>query len=295
MVRLATRSSPLALVQSHAVGRLLIESGLVSSYELVYVATEGDIRLDVAIAEIARQGVFTAEVEIAVLEGRADAAVHSAKDLPSSNISPELVLASVPMRADVRDALVGAKLSELGHGSTIATGSARRRVQLAALVPGARFVELRGNIATRLTKVPHAGAAVFAYAALERLALVDHASEVLGVESILPQVGQGAIALRCRAADEQLQEVLAGIDDVVAHRALLAERAYLARLGGSCDAPVGAYATVDRDSSEITLEALLASDDGSRIFRRSARGDDPLQLGCSLAEELISVFSTGTA
>lgn len=295
VVRLATRSSPLALVQSHSVGKRLVESGLVSSYELVYVATEGDIRLDVAIAEIARRGVFTAEVEIAVLDGRADVAVHSAKDLPSSNISTELVLASVPMRADARDALVGAKLSELTHGATIATGSARRRVQLAALVPGVRFVELRGNIATRLTKVPPFGAAVFAYAALERLSLVDHASEVLGVESILPQVGQGAIALRCRATDVQLQRVLAGIDDPIAHRALLAERAYLARLGGSCDAPVGAYATIDPETSEISLEALLASDDGSRIFRRSARGDDPVQLGCSLAEELLAIYSAGTA
>ena len=295
VVRLATRSSPLALVQSHAVGKRLIESGLVSSYELVYVATEGDIRLDVAIAEIARQGVFTAEVEIAVLEGRADVAVHSAKDLPSSNISADLTLASVPLRADVRDALVGAKLSELARGATIATGSARRRVQLAVLVPEARFVELRGNIATRLTKVPYGGAAVFAYAALERLALEECASEVLGVESILPQVGQGAIALRCRVADERLQQVLAGIDDPVAHRALLAERAYLARLGGGCDAPVGAYATIDPKTSEITLEALLASEDGSRILRRSARGNDPIQLGCSLAEELMALYSTGAA
>ncbi len=292
-MRLATRSSPLALVQSHAVGNRLIESGLISSYELVCVATEGDVRLDVAIAQIARQGVFTAEVEVAVLEGRADVAVHSAKDLPSSNISSDLVLASVPIRADARDVLVGAKLSELGHGGTIATGSARRRVQLAALVPGARFVELRGNIATRLTKVPHMGAAVFAYCALERLELVKHASEVLGVESMLPQVGQGAIALRCRTDDEPLQEVLAGINNELAYRAVLTERAYLERLGAGCDAPVGAYATVDPDSLEITLEALIASDDGSRILRRSACGDEPLALGRSLADELVLAYSGG--
>lgn len=253
------------------------------------------MRRDVAISELAGQGVFTAEVEIAVLQGRADVAVHSAKDLPSSNLSAELVLACVPIRADVRDVLVGATLAELAHGATIATGSVRRRVQLAALLPGARFVELRGNIATRLSKVPPGGAAVFALAALERLSLVEHASEVLGVEHMLPQVGQGAIALRCRAADVQLQRVLAEIDDPYAHRALRAERAYLARLGGGCDAPVGAYATVDPGNSRISLEALLASDDGSRVYRRIARGDDPEQLGSGLAEELMAVFAAETA
>lgn len=295
MVRLATRSSPLALFQSHAVGKRLVESGLVSSYELLCVSTEGDIRTDVAIAEMARRGVFTAEVELAVLDGRADVAVHSAKDLPSSNIPTELVLASVPMRADARDALVGAKLSELKAGATIATGSARRRVQLAALVPGVCFVELRGNIATRLTKVPPDGAAVFAFAALERLDLVEHASEVLDIASLLPQVGQGAIALRCRADDGRLREVLTGIDDPIAHRALLAERAYLARLGGGCEAPVGAYAEVDLDTFGITLEAMLASEDGSRILRRRSSGDDPAELGRSLAEQLSAAFAPDVA
>lgn len=293
VVRLATRASPLARFQANAVGARLVGSGAVDRYELVVVETAGDLRSEVPIAEIGRQGVFTAEVEIAVLDGRADVAVHSAKDLPSSNLSHDLVLASVPFRVDVRDALVGARLRELSEGSTVATGSVRRRVQLGALVPGLRFVELRGNIATRLSKVPKGGAAVIAYAALLRLGLEAHASEVLDTKTVLPQVGQGAIALRCAAQDDLSRHALEMIDDPVAHRALLAERSYLARLGGGCDAPVGAYAQVDQRSGAITLEAMLATADGSSIFRETRQGADPVPLGEELADELLRQLEAG--
>jgi hydroxymethylbilane synthase len=269
--------------------------GLCAFYELVIVTTLGDAKLDVSIADIARQGAFTSEVEQAVLEGRADVAVHSAKDLPSSNLPEGLVLACAPVRADVRDVLVGASVKELnrtqGDHVEIATGSVRRRVQLQALIPNVAFIELRGNIATRLTKVPRGGAGVFAHAALDRLGLMEHVAEVLSVDTMLPQVGQGAIALRCRIDDVRCIEALADIDDEFVHLALRAERAYLAQLGGGCDAPVGAYGVVDKRTGEISIEAMLATNDGSRIVRLSDVGEDPEQLGTRLADEIQRVFA----
>jgi hydroxymethylbilane synthase len=254
------------------------------------VETIGDARLDLSISEIARQGVFTSEVEHAVIMGRADIAVHSAKDLPSSGLSNELCLAAAPVRADVRDVLVGATLGQLQDRSMIATGSMRRRIQLQLLVPDAIFLELRGNIATRLRKVPLGGAAVFAYAALDRLDLLEHVAEVLSVEMMLPQVGQGAIALRCRVDDERCRLALVSIDNDVVHRALLAERAYLGELGGGCEAPVGAYAQIDTQTGEISLEAMYGSLDGPAIVRMNRHGNDPVELGTKLAREIMAKF-----
>lgn len=295
VVRLATRGSPLARYQANYVGARLVATGLCAFYELVVVTTLGDAKLDVSIAEIARQGAFTSEVEQAVLEGQADIAVHSAKDLPSSQLPEGLVLACAPVRADPRDVLVGASLRELSNEQygrvEIATGSVRRRVQIQALVPNASFIELRGNIATRLTKVPRNGAGVFAHAALDRLGLMEHVAEILDVESMLPQVGQGTIALRCRVDDGRCLEALAEIDDDFVHFALRSERAYLAQLGGGCDAPVGAYAVVDKRTGEITLEAMFAAADGSRIVRLSKTGVHPEQLGTDLAEQIQDVFA----
>jgi hydroxymethylbilane synthase len=265
----------------------LVKRGLVESYELVVVETIGDARLDLAIADIARQGVFTSEVESAVIEGRADVAVHSAKDLPSSQLDPELVLAAAPLRADPRDVLVGATLAELLPGSKVATGSQRRRLQLSHAIPGLEFVELRGNIATRLAKVPLGGAVIMAYAALERLDLLAHVAEVLEIETMLPQVGQGVIALRARADNDYVLSLVHAIDDAVVHRALRAERAFLATLGGGCEAPVGAFATVDEGSQEITLEALYGFEDGSNILRIRRSAGNPEELGADVARELL--------
>jgi hydroxymethylbilane synthase len=183
---------------------------------------------------------------------RADVAVHSAKDLPSSETVAGLMIAAVPERADPRDALVGRSLEDLAPGAVVATGSPRRRVQLSNVRPDLAFHDLRGNIGTRLERVPPDGSVVVAVAALERLSLGSHAVEVLPVSVMLPQVGQGAIALRCRDDDERTVSVLEEIDDEAAHVALRAERAFLARLGGGCDAPVGAYATVDEAASSTS-------------------------------------------
>ena len=180
--------------------------------------------------ELGGQGVFVKEVQAAVLDGRADMAVHSAKDLPSS--TPEgLVLAAVTARADPRDALVGSRLDDLAPGARVATGSVRRRAQLAWIRPDLTFTGLRGNIATRLDRVPEGGALVVASAALERLGLAGRAAEILPVAVMLPQVGQGAIGVECRAGDDDARAALEAVDDPDTRTEVTAERAYLARLG----------------------------------------------------------------
>jgi hydroxymethylbilane synthase len=289
-LRLATRGSPLARRQSELVASRL--HALDITVELVIVETLGDMKRDVPMAELAGQGVFTTEVDRAVLEDRADVAVHSAKDLPSSGTVAGLTIAAVPERADPRDALVGSSLEDLSPGAVVATGSPRRRVQLSNVRPDLAFQELRGNIGTRLERVPPGGSVVVAAAALERLSLGGRATEVLPVSVMLPQVGQGAIALRCRDGDDRTIGLLAEIDDVPAHRALRAERAFLGTLGGGCDAPVGAYATVD-ESGVVSLEAMLASLDGHIVIRRRASGVDPEKTGSELAASMVEIDVAG--
>ena len=289
-LRIATRGSQLALRQAEAVGDAIASAAPAAArgsvaIELVVVETAGDVQRDRPIGAIGGQGVFVKEVEQALLEGRADLAVHSAKDLPSGAGTEGLGIVAVPKRADPRDALVGRALSELGPGARVATGAPRRRAQLAWLRPDLRFVELRGNIATRLGKVPAAGAVVMAYAALERLGLTGLAAEVLPTSTMLPQVGQGALAVQCRVRDEVATEAARSIDDAASHRCLDAERAFLGELGGGCELPVGALAVIG-SGGEVELEGLIASLDGLVLLRRAMRGPDPLQLGQALAAEI---------
>ena len=306
-LRLATRGSPLALVQAHLVADLLATrdsaSGQSRGVELVVVETVGDRsqREQVPLHAVGGQGIFVKEVDAAVLDGRADAAVHSAKDLPATPSGEgtgdgaghgagrggECPIVAVLERADPRDALVGRRLSELAAGATVATGSVRRRAQLAWLRPDLVFSELRGNIATRLGRRPPGGAVIVAMAALERLGAGDDAAEVLSPSVMLPQVGQGTIALTARPGDEEVAAALAGIDHERTHRALEAERAFLREVGGGCDLPVGAYAVVEDDGS-LRLEAMIASLDGHVVVRRRAEGREPTELGARLAGELLS-------
>lgn len=284
-LRLATRGSPLALWQAEHVAALLD-----CDTELVVVDTTGDRRQDRPVWEIGGQGVFVKEVQAAVLDGRADAAVHSAKDLPSVP-APGLCIAAVPERADPRDVLVGSRLSELAPGAPVATGAVRRRAQLAWVRPDLTFVSLRGNIATRLTRLPAGGALVMAAAALERLGLTPDVSEVLETHVMLPQVGQGAIAVECRDGDDSARRSLAGADHAGTRICVEAERGFLARLGGGCDLPVGAYATLgpDDDGHSLTVEGLLASLDGRSVLRARLAGspERPAALGSRVAEELL--------
>lgn len=265
-LRLATRSSALAVWQAEHLAALLRAAHPGLDVELVRTDTVGDRRQDVPISEIGGKGVFATEVQRLVLDGAADAAVHSAKDLPAVT-GTGLALAAVPERGDPRDALVGSTLDALVEGATVATGSQRRRVQVAALRPDLRFVELRGNIATRLGKVPDGGAIIVAATALERLALTDRIAERFDVDVLVPQVGQGALAVECRADDDEIRRLVAAVEDRRTRLTVDAERAYLAALGGDCDLPAGAHATLAADGSTVTVRGVLASDDGT-VHRR---------------------------
>jgi hydroxymethylbilane synthase len=280
-MKIATRGSPLALWQANAVAARLGEDA-----EIVVVKTEGDRKADVPLEAMSGRGVFTTEVQIAVLDGRADIAVHSAKDLPSSaELQVDgLELACIPERADPRDCLIGSTLDALPRGATVGTGSARREALLRHLRPDLRFAPLRGNIATRLARVGELDAIVGAVAALTRLGERDRISEAFDPDVFVPQVAQGALAVECRADDAATRERLAAIDDADAHRCVLAERAFLAELGGGCDAPVGAHARLV--DGEIRLVGFYAHHAEQLWWHGS--GTDPHEVGVSVARAIKS-------
>lgn len=312
-VVLATRGSPLARWQADRVASLLRAVPGCPDIAIEVVRTTGDRRTEVSLAELGGQGVFVTEIQEAVASGRADLAVHSAKDLPAR--SPDgLVLACVPERADPRDALVGKSLADLPVGALVATGSPRRRAQLAWLRPDLRFTELRGNIGTRLGRVraaaggatgaasrrvgPSSGvdAVVVAQAALHRLGLGDQAAEVLPTSVVLPQVGQGALAVECRSDDGGMVALLHTIDDGAAHAAVSAERSFLAAVGGGCRAPVAAWArtaAAPDGGLRVRLAALLASGDGHIVLRHEVEGADPRALGAAAWSGLLSRCGAG--
>jgi hydroxymethylbilane synthase len=287
-LRLATRGSPLARHQTETVAELLRAAHQGLTVEPVVVRTRGDRDASVPLDQIGGQGVFVAEVEAAVADGRADAAVHSAKDMPSV-MSPSFVLGAVPPRADPRDALVGCRLAELPAGALIATGSARRRAQLAYLRPDLVFRDLRGNMARRVASAGSGGvtAVVVALAAMERLGWLDQVGDVLDPVDVLPQAGQGAIAVECRSDDERTGALLGAIDHAATHRALVAERAVLAELGGNCSVPVGALAEELRAGGMLRVSGVLASADGHTMIRLSREGSDPAALGAAVARALL--------
>lgn len=299
ILRLATRGSRLALWQADHVCGLLRDAHPGLHVEIVPVSTEGDRRLDVPLWQIGGKGVFATEVQAAVLDGRADLAVHSAKDLPART-GDGLVLAAVPERGDARDALVGSTLAALPAGAVVATGSARRRAQLARLRPDLRFAELRGNMATRLAKAEQFDAIVVAAVALERLGLGAHLSDVLDVGTFVPQVAQAALAVECRADDTAVAALLGPIEHVPSRRRVDAERAFLAELGGDCTLPAGAHAQLLADGT-MELNGVLAADvtgplvaDGARLA--AAEVADPAaieQLGRGLAAALRGRLDVG--
>ena len=282
---IATRSSPLARWQAEAVANRLASSAV--DVEFLMVATEGDQDRTRQIREMAGRGVFVKEVQLAVLEGKADLAVHSAKDLMSSPTAG-LNLAGFLERGDPRDALIGMNLSQLPKGARIATGSARRQAQLAHMRPDLKFTGLRGNMETRIAVAERddVDAVMVAMAALQRLGFTDSAAEVFSVEEMIPQVGQGAIALECRDDDLAINEQLLGISDDATRRCVEAERAFLAELGGGCELPVGAYAYLEEGI--IQLAAVLAARDGTTVLRTQKRGEDADALGKAVAEELLA-------
>lgn len=242
--------------------------------DVVFVSmdTTADQRLDIAISELGGKGAFSKEVQQLVLAGEADIAVHSAKDLQA--ITPDgLILGAFPVRGDVRDCLVGSRLADLAEGAIVATGSNRRRVQLAALRPDLEFRGLRGNIATRLGQLDQFAAMVMATTALERLGTEPDVVDVLEADVMIPQVGQGALAVECRADDRSTLDLLAGIDDERVRTTVVAERDFLVELGGDCTMPAGANAWHDA-RGDLRLRAMLASADERRIERIELGPDD---------------------
>jgi hydroxymethylbilane synthase len=263
VVRIATRSSAQARTQAELVGAAIEAASPGLLTELVFVDTVGDQRQDVPLHVIGGQGVFVKEVQRAVLDGRAEIAVHSAKDLPSTP-ADGLTIAAFTQRRDPRDALVGSTLDGLALGATVASGSVRRRAQLHALRPDLRFVELRGNIQTRLTKVPAEGAIVMAVAALQILEMADRIAQIMDADAMVPAVGQGCVAIECASGDVTTRTAVAAVDHAPTRHAVVAERSFLAELGSGCSLPIGAHV------NDGQLSAFLANDAG-RVLQTTVR------------------------
>ncbi len=289
-IRLATRASDLALCQARIVASL-IESRLGAATELVPLKTAGDRLQGVSLEKLGGKGLFVKEIEEALLDGRADLAVHSAKDLPAS-LPAELALVAFPERADPRDALVarerGVTLESLPRGARVGTGSVRRSAQLRRLRPDLEIVSLRGNVPTRLRRLDEQGldALVLACAGLERLGLAERIDERIDPERMLPAVAQGALAIEGRRGDA-VAEAAAALDHAPSAAQVAAERGVLARLGADCNVPLAASARPEGE--RLRLRALLAASDGRRVARAEASAPvtDAAALGASVAEALL--------
>jgi porphobilinogen deaminase len=270
VLRLGTRGSALALWQADWVAGQIRARFPHIDVETVVLKTSGDVRQDVPLREVAGKGVFVREIEAALLRGEIDLAVHSAKDLTSSD-PPGLVLAAFCERGDPRDALVSPRyktLADLPQGARVATGSARRVAQLAHARPDLAFVEIRGNVNTRLRKLEagEADALVLSVAGLSRLGRADAVTETIEPEICLPQVGQACVAVQCRGADADICALVAdACDHPPTRREVSCERHFLSLLGGGCTAPVAAYA-IGSDRF-LYLFALVAKADGSVVLK----------------------------
>jgi hydroxymethylbilane synthase len=291
-VRIATRGSALALAQSGAVARA-VGAALGCETELVALTTSGDRLADASLARVGGKGLFVKEIEEALLDGRADLAVHSAKDLPAQT-RPGLVLAAFPPRADPRDALVarrpGSTLLGLPHGARVGTGSARRGSQLLALRPDLVLVPLRGNVDTRLRRLfeRDLDAILLACAGLERLGRAEAIHERIDPAALLPAVGQGTLALQTRAGDP-LEPALRVLDDATTRACLAAERAFLTELEGDCNVPLAAYAE-PLASGRLRLRGLVASPDGRALVRgeQETSAADAAAAGRRVAEHVLA-------
>lgn len=291
MIRIGSRGSALALWQSRHVRALLQQAHPGLEIDIEIINTIGDKILDVPLAKIGDKGLFTKELDRALLDERVDFAVHSLKDVPT-RIEPGLVLAAVSEREDSSDALITApsaptSLEELPSGARIGTSSLRRRAQLLARRPDLQVLDLRGNVDTRLAQVAGGkyDAIILALAGLKRLGFGDRVSQVLGGSDWLPAVGQGALGIICRANDADTQSVLAMLNDDATARAVQAERAFLRELEGGCQVPIAARATAD--TSRVVLHGLVASLDGIRILRDQLSGTDSEAVGRDLAQQLL--------
>ena len=282
MLVIASRGSQLALWQARWVAAQLTAAGHPCRIEII--KTTGDKITDVPLAKVGTKGLFTKEIEEALLDGRAHLAVHSLKDLPTE-LPEGLVLAAVPEREDPRDAVVGKKLADLPEGARVGTSSLRRAAQLRQLRPGLQVESVRGNLDTRLRKLDEGqyDAILLAAAGLKRLGWGDRIAEILPPEQMCPAVGQGALAIETRAGFDGV----AMLDHADTHTAVMAERAVLGALGGGCQVPIGAYATVSE--GRIHVLAIVAAPDGTKAIRAEAEGPsaEAVQIGARLAADLL--------
>jgi hydroxymethylbilane synthase len=291
-LRIATRQSPLALWQARHVGALLSARHPGLQVSLVEMTTEGDRFLSAPLSSVGGKGLFVKEIEQALLDGRADIAVHSLKDMTS--VLPEgLVLAAVPAREDPRDAFcspTGLTLDSLPRGARVGTSSLRRSCILRSRRPDLEIVSLRGNVQTRLQKTKELGlaGAMLAYAGLKRLGLEREITEVLPPAVSLPAVGQGVLAIQCRTADSEVRALLEPLEDAVTRVAVTAERALLAKLEGGCTVPLAGHATVTQDV--VHLRGLVGRPDGSKVVEGEVHGpvSQAHALGEKLADDLLS-------
>ncbi|QRZ15908.1 hydroxymethylbilane synthase [Paracoccus methylovorus] len=291
-IRIGTRGSALALAQAHETrDRLMAAHGLeADAFEIVVIKTTGDRVLDRPLKEIGGKGLFTREIEDALLAREIDIAVHSMKDMPT--LQPDgLVIDCYLPREDVRDAFVSsqfAAIAELPQGAVVGSSSLRRRAQLAARRPDLKLVEFRGNVQTRLKKLEDgvAVATFLAMAGLSRLGMEHVARSAVGPEEMLPAVAQGCIGVERRAADERIAALLAAISDRDSALRVTAERAFLARLDGSCQTPIAGLAELDGD--RLRLRGEILRPDGSEVIagERVGPASDGAAMGTDLAEEL---------
>jgi hydroxymethylbilane synthase len=298
-LRLGTRGSELALYQARAVAALLAERAGAAS-DIVVIKTSGDRLAEASLAQIGGKRLFVKEIEDALLSGDVDFAVHSSKDMPV--VLPDgLAIGAVLPREDARDAVVlpasaamplhlDDLIRALGREPRIGTSSIRRVAQLTRVFPGARFLPVRGNLGTRLRKLDSGefDALVLAAAGLKRLGSANRISATLPVDACVPAPGQGIIAVEVRASDERMRTQAARIDESAAAIALRAERAVVARLGGGCQMPIGAYADVSNDT--VRLTAVVVSPDGARAARAAASGsvEQAEAIGADVADRLLS-------
>jgi len=301
VLRIGTRGSPLALTQTKTVQERLIAAhrqlAEPRAVQVVVIKTTGDRVQDVVLSAIGGKGLFTKELDEALLDGRIDLAIHSMKDVPTF-LPDGMVLSSLLEREDVRDAFVSNRyksFAELPQKALIGTASTRRRAQILARRPDLIVEPLRGNVETRLAKLAEGGmAATFlAFAGLKRLGKAAAASEVMPVETILPAVGQGALAATFRADDKRVRALLQPLVDPATEAAVWAERAMLAILDGSCQTPIAAYGSLDRGT--LTLKGMIAHPGGIQIVEAEASGPvaEADQVGVRVANELL--FKAGPA
>ncbi|EON87177.1 hydroxymethylbilane synthase [Plesiomonas shigelloides] len=291
LIRIATRQSPLALWQAEHVRQLLCAQHPDLEVTLVPMVTKGDVILDTPLAKVGGKGLFVKELELALLEQRADIAVHSMKDVPVE-FPDSLGLVCICERDDPHDALVSNhydSLDALPQGAIVGTSSLRRQCQLRAARPDLHIKDLRGNVGTRLSKLDNGeyDAIILAAAGLRRLGLEARIRARLSVQQSLPAVGQGAIGIECRLDDARVRALLAPLNHADTADRVMAERAMNNRLQGGCQVPIGSYAELTGD--QLYLRALVGAPDGSRLLQAEIRGPrtEAEQLGSALAEQLL--------